>query len=266
MASGKPTNLEHAWKRRGGPLGRFVEGLDKQGVPYLSHSKLASLERCPRCYHRRYILGSEAEETKAMEVGNLFHTAARRFYAGLREGCTPAPAALLTSRDLRTIPAELRPGLRNAVHLLRGHHWAGHEVVSIEVPFFLDLAPELPPVIGIPDLVLRRHNSLVLVDHKTSRTFKDCDPAQLVLYAEHLRREHGHPRIVGVFDEYRLVDDLHTIRKPAFRRTPVCVDPSLLGGLVRRYRTAWRQIARMTADQEPRASPDCWTCSQRQGW
>lgn len=72
--------------------------------------------------------------------------------------------------------------LRNALTLLRDNRWDGYEVVSVEFPFFMDLAPGLPP-----DLVLRRNGSLVLVDHKTSQSFNDLDPAQLVLYAEHLR-------------------------------------------------------------------------------
>jgi len=120
--------------------------------------------------------------------------------------------------------------------------------VSIEVPFFMDLAAGLPPVIGVPDLVLRRHDWLVLVDHKTSRSFNDCDPAQLVLYGEHLRREHAHDRIVGVFDEYRLVRDLSTVRKPAFRRTPVSVDHSLLPALIQRYRKAWLRITEILSE------------------
>lgn len=255
-------SLEQAWKRRAEPLGRFVTRLDTQGVPYLSHSKLLSIERCPRCYYREYIL-CEREEFMAMRLGNLFHAAAKHFYTRFQRGVIARPDMCLTRRAASAIPADSVAELRNSLILLRDHCWEGHEVVSIEMPFFMDLAAGLPPVIGVPDLVLRRHGSLVLVDHKTSRSFHDCDPAQLVLYAEHLRREHGHDRIVGAFDEYRLVGNLGTIRKPAFRRTPVCVHSSLLAPLIQRYRKAWQLITDILSDGEPPASPDCWACAKR---
>lgn len=255
-------SLERSWKRRGGPLGQFVDRLDELGVPYLSHSKLVSVERCPYCYYREYIL-CEREEFPAMRLGNLFHAAAKRFYIAFRSGVIAKPPTLLKQHDANAIPADSVAELRNSLILLRDHCWEGHEVVSIEMPFFMDLAAGLPPVIGVPDLVLRRHGSLVLVDHKTSRSFHDCDPAQLVLYAEHLRREHGHDRIVGAFDEYRLVGNLGTIRKPAFRRTPVCVHSSLLAPLIQRYRKAWQHITDILSDGEPPASPDCWACAKR---
>ena len=45
-------SLQRAWRRQGGPLGRFATRLDRLGIPYLSHSKVVCVERCPRCYHR----------------------------------------------------------------------------------------------------------------------------------------------------------------------------------------------------------------------
>ena len=34
-----------------GGIGRFARGLDRDGVPYLSYSKIASVEFCPYRYH-----------------------------------------------------------------------------------------------------------------------------------------------------------------------------------------------------------------------
>jgi hypothetical protein len=130
----------------------------------------------------------------------------------------------------------------------------------------MDLAAGLPPVIGIPDLVLQRNSSLLVVDHKTSKSFNNLDCDQLVLYAEHLRRLHGTRSIIGVFDEYRLVPDLSTIRKPAFRRTPVSVDRSLLPALVRRYRRVWKEILAIDRDDEPLPASDCWICNSQNSW
>jgi hypothetical protein len=69
-----------------------------------------------------------------------------------------------------------------------------------------------------------------------------------------------------VFDEYRLVRDLSTVRKPAFRRTPVSVDHSLLPALIQRYRKAWLRITKILSEGEPSASPDCWVCGRSSLW
>ena len=105
-----------------------------------------------------------------MRLGSHFHAAAKRFYAQFRRGLIARPATLLKRRDFKVLSGDSVAELRNALVLLRDHCWERHEVVSIEVPFFMDLAAGLPPVIGVPDLVLRRHDWLVLVDHKTSRS------------------------------------------------------------------------------------------------
>lgn len=254
-------SLRRAWKRSGQPLDRFVRQLDRQGLHYLSHSKVACVERCPRCYYREYILGKRMK-SEAMRVGTLFHRAAGQFYSAFQKGTIADPAVLLRRSSVRGVGEDSATRLRNALIVLRDQHWADHQVVSVETPFFMDLAKGLPPVIGIPDLVLKRQDSLVLVDHKTSRKFNDLDPAQLVLYAEHLRREHAHDRIVAVFDEYRLVKDLGTIRKPAFRRTPVSVGGSLVPPLIRRYREALDQMIAIQHDGEPSPSSDCWFCGR----
>ena len=257
--------LCRARDRRKGSFIAFVNRLDRRNVPYLSHSKVSCLERCPRCYYDLYVL-RERQDSTALQVGSLFHLAAKSFYQSFRAHVLPKPAAVLKHGKLKRLPKESQVKLRNAVTLLRDNHWDGHEVVSIEEPFFMDLAVGLPPIIGILDLVLRRNGSLVLVDHKTSKSFNELDPAQLILYAEHLRRQHGTQCVVGVFDEYRLVIDLSTIRKPAFRRTPVSVDRSLLPALIRRYRQAWKQIVAMHRDGEPSGSLDCWVCNKRDFW
>ena len=48
--------------------------------------------------------------------------------------------------------------------------------------------------------------------------------------------------IEGIFDEYRLVPNLETIRKSAFRRTEVRLSKKMLPPLIRRYNAAWEGI------------------------
>ena len=258
-------SLKRAWKRSGSSFVRFVNRLDREGIPYLSPSKLSCVERCPCCYYRQYVLGVN-EVSAAMELGSLFHQAAKNFYAAFRAGRVLKPTQLLNRGKLTALTKESRIKLGNALALLKSNHWEEHEVVSIEEPFFMDLLGSLPPVIGIADLVLQRKGSFIVVDHKTSNTFHELDPVQLILYAEHVRREAATRAIVGVFDEYRLVPNLDSLRKPAFRRTPVSVDRSFLPGLVRRYREAWKRILAINRDGQPPPSPDCWFCNSASRW
>jgi hypothetical protein len=212
--------------------------------------------RCPACYYRRYILG-EKTESQAMLLGTLFHNAAASFY---QENNTPESDNLFSRLSVSELDEDRHGPLRNAITLLCQNRHSDCEVVSIEEPFFLDLAPGLPPIIGIADLVIRNRKSLVVVDHKTGKSFNDHDPAQLVLYAEHVGRIHNTRVNKGFFDEYRLVPNLDRIRKPAFRRTEVRLSKEMLPPLILRYKSAWEKIQGLKKGKPPTAAYDCWFC------
>jgi CRISPR/Cas system-associated exonuclease Cas4 (RecB family) len=248
--------LERAWTQWPRSFPSFIRSLDSEGIPYLSHSRVADYVRCPACYYQRYVLG-EKTESQAMLLGTLFHNAAASFY----KAKSPSEADKLFSRLRVAKLEEDRHGpLRNAIALLCQNRHSDCEVVSIEEPFFLDLAPGLPPIIGIADLIIRKGKLLVVVDHKTGKSFNDHDPSQLVLYAEHVGRLHNARVPVGFFDEYRLVPNLDRIRKPAFRRSEVRLSKKMLPALVRRFKSAWKEIQLMKKGDPPSAAYDCWFC------
>lgn len=250
--------LDRAWSRWKGSFASFMARVDRDATPYLSHSKFSEFQRCPRCYYRRYVLG-ENEESAAMRLGSHFHKAAHMLYTAESQ---TTPRRLLASLNTRTLDSESLKKLHAAITLLCQNRWSdNHAAVSVEEPFFLDLAPDLPPVIGIADLILREGERHLVVDHKTSAKFNELSPDQLVLYAEHVRRSHGVRLVDGFYDEYRLVTNLATIRKPAFRRTPVAVGRNLLSSLIKRYRAAWKEIAVLDKTSEPASAYDCWKCN-----
>jgi len=223
-------SLERSWKRSrrfGKELGDFVKRLDRLQIPYISHSKVTCVETCARCYYKRYVLG-EDEQTGAMLRGTVFHQAAAGLYEAVRRGESvkrPKVADLPLARDLTGSNRQL---LKNGLELLWLHRWEGCDVIAVEEVLFFDLHRRLPPVIGVVDLVLQQNGTMLVVDHKTTTgKLGLMDADQLVLYAEHFRRCHATNSIVGVFDHYRLVQNLGTIRKTAFRRSPVSVDRAL---------------------------------------
>jgi hypothetical protein len=199
-----------------------------------------------------------------MQLGSLFHEAARKFYSS----ATPsAPSGLYEALKTHGLDSDNKSKLCNAITLLAQNRWSEFEVVAVEEPFFLELASDLPPIIGVADLILREGATVTVVDHKTSTKFNDLDSDQLVLYAEHARRRHGARRTRGFFDEYRLVPNLSTIRTPAFRRSPVQVGKTLLSPMIERYREAWDEILDCESGDESAPGYECWTCrNQRFGY
>ena len=256
-------SLQRQWNRWRGAFSTFMETLDKRQVPYLSHSKIATVQRCQKCYYSQYILG-EKLSSDALTTGTLFHRAAATLYNAISSGRRLThPAIGKQLRPKHPNPQD-RQALKNAIKTLRLNAWHGHDVVAVEEPFFMDLAPGLPPVIGVVDLILKQGDSYTVVDHKTSGRFGDPDPDQLVLYAEHVKRSYGVRSCVGAFDEYRLVPDLATVRKAVFRRTPVSVEASRVPELIRNYRCGWKLITKIHRDGGATPSADCWICNSWQ--
>lgn len=256
---GKADALRAKWQRWGRPFPTFMRELDAHEVPYLSHSTVATVERCPRCYFNQYVLG-EQPSSAALTTGLLFHEAAAVFYEARRAGRSLADAVIARQLHPRHGDPDEQPCLDNAVQTLLQNAWDGWEVVAVEELFFLDLAPRLPPVIGIIDLVIRKDGACVVVDHKTSRRFGQPDVGQLELYAVHVRRNHAAASCEGAFDEYRLVPNLQRVRTPVFRRTRLALPPSGLAALVERYRRAWTLMARIRRERQAAPAFDCYYC------
>ena len=77
--------LQRNWRAWTGSFPEFMRQLDQRRTPYLSHSKVATVERCPRCYFQQYILG-EQPSSDALTTGVAFHQAAAAFYEATRAG------------------------------------------------------------------------------------------------------------------------------------------------------------------------------------
>lgn len=67
-----------------GSIGRFTETLDEQGQPYLSYSKLSTLEFCQYRYFLEYVEKVRLRPQPSYFVkGHLFHDAAARVYRSI---------------------------------------------------------------------------------------------------------------------------------------------------------------------------------------
>ena len=90
------------------------------------------------------------------------------------------------------------------------------KVVGIEKPFVYLMEQAIPPVVGVIDLILRRGETLILIDHKTGRDFYQPDILQMAVYFNYLRSTGIKGECEFYYDSYRWVENLTRIRKPAF--------------------------------------------------
>ena len=236
----------------------FIKQMDKADVPYLSFSKIKSVESCEYRYFLEYVKGVRVREPLYLKKGTIFHKAASMAHSQLAKGkLNHKPIERLVDRHFK---GEDNNHLRNAIELLIQNTYTGFEVVATERPFVLSLGRGVPPLIGIIDLLLRRGDSFLVVDHKTGKNFYEQDGLQLHLYREYVRRTFKPKRLFAYFDEYRWVNNLQRIRVPAFRRIRVsCTSKSWSKSLERiwdRYKTI-RYIER-TGKANPGYS--CFAC------
>jgi len=172
----------------------------KQG--HISHSQVSEFLRCPRKYHLHYRLGLEPEFCPSgLLFGSAVHEAIALYHQMRLEGRDASPGELLSAFGERwrreVLPVKLKPResaaslTKVASRLLQFYvsepRCCG-EVVAVEEPFSIRLAPDIPEVWGVIDLVeLSPEGRLVITDFKTAGSRSEPEREQLVLYREALR-------------------------------------------------------------------------------
>ncbi len=243
-----------------GSMQSFMRSLDRERVPYLSYSKINSVEFCPYRYYLEYVAGVRLRpEPSYFAKGRTFHEAADRFYRAMARGAKLEPDAL-EPLIRRHRDEEDQRHLKNAVRLLVENAMTGWEVAAIEEPFVLSLGRRLPPCIGVVDLVLRKGDLVAVIDHKTGRNFGNTDELQMAIYCQHALAKHKARECLTFFDEYRWVNDLGRIRKPAFQRTPAHLNPNAWALTLRRFAAGYQRIRRVEEERNAPGTDECYKC------
>jgi len=113
------------------------------------------------------------------------------------------------------------------------------------------------------DLVLRRNGVYAVIDHKTGRSFGNPDAMQLAVYRQYVQRRHRAKECFAYFDQYRWVNNLDRIRKPAFQRAKARLRSSSWNTAVRRFHHARRKIERIEAGRIGGTRGSCYMCPYR---
>lgn len=238
----------------------FVKSLLKLRVPHISFSSISSVEFCERRYFYEYVAMRRVSPTPEYFVkGTVFHHIASRFY-----NTSSTRTKLVPKSVTRRVKNEASLAhIYNAAQLLVENAWDGWSVVGTELAFVFDMHNDLPPFIGIIDLLLKKGKAYAVIDHKTGKTFNELDKHQLVLYLEHVKRAYQPEKCIAYYDEYRWVNNMERIRKPAFRRTPVKPTKTGYSEALVRAKKAYRRMSKIISIEDTEMNGDCWLCPYR---
>lgn len=171
-------------------------GSDSVGEPHLSHSQVSGFTDCPRRWHYSHVEQAPRERTSiALLLGSALHEAAAQANEAALAGTTcdavasfsSAFDAALTTSPVPVHGQEEASDLRTKGIALAAAYKPPPDIIGVEQPFILTLAPDLPPVTGRIDLIRKDEaGRLILADLKSTATKTLADPAavaaQLGLY------------------------------------------------------------------------------------
>jgi hypothetical protein len=224
---------------------------------------ISSYESCPQKYYLKYIKQIKLRPKPLyFAKGEALHSAARNLYSG---GLAAGKPTSLRKKDLRGIrKTEDIKHIENAFALMTKNRWSDEWlIVDVERPFVMQLHEDLPPFFGIIDLVLRNGNQHVVVDHKTGKAFYELDPIQLVFYREFVRQEYNAQKIDVYYDQYRWVNNLDRVRKPAFIRSKIPIKTNAIRKAMTRAKKAYAGMCNITIPIESEFSEMCYQCQFR---
>lgn len=240
----------------------FVNGLHHSGLTHISFSQVYAFETCPSQYYLRYILGVEITPVPEYFIkGKALHRTIANAYRAQREGREFSEEIIAYD--------EIYPDSKAGNHIyngyltLRQNMLPSDEVIGIEKPFVYLMNDEIPPIVGVIDLILRRGDRLILIDHKTGRDFYQPDILQMAVYQNYLRSTGIEGECEFYYDSYRWVVNLARIRKPAFSRQQMMISQTDAGIQARRLAKGYEGIRILCRGGLPEKIGECFRCAYR---
>lgn len=250
-------------ERLEGDSDRFAEVLRDEGIPHLSFSQITTVESCQYRYYLQYIqMRNPQPVPEYFTKGKLFHQVVASFY---KTNADPQNGA--RNQAFQTIANEYQGEnqrhLENAFSVHLDNCWSDCEIVAVEKPFAMSIDPDLPPCVGVIDLIARKNDTYILVDHKTGHGFYPQDALQMMIYVEYIRRMFGDVNCEFYYDQYRWVNNLARIRKPAFHREKVRLLPNYWRSALPRIRNGYQQIELIRTNNRAARNGECFRCPYR---
>ena len=240
----------------------FVNRLHHSGLSHISFSQVYAFETCPRQYYLRYILGVEITPVPEYFIkGKALHRTIANAYRAQMEG-RDFDEEIISYDEIHP-DSQAGNHLRNGYLTLRQNMLPSDEVIGIEKPFVYLMNDETPPIVGVIDLILRRGDRLILIDHKTGRDFYQPDILQMAVYLNYLRSTGIEGECEFYYDSYRWVENLARIRKPAFSRQQMMISDTDAGIQAKRLADGYEGIRILRQGRLPEKTGECFRCAYR---
>jgi hypothetical protein len=200
----------------------FSEILRAKNIPHISYSQINTIEFCEQEYYLQYVKNLQITPTPVYFVkGKLLHKVIAETYSQLQNKNKIDTFVLQSYIEEANLEEQHQNHIVNATNLAIQNLWDGYEILGIEKPFVLNVENELPPFVGIVDLILQQKNQITIVDHKTGSNFYDKDILQGIVYQWYISKEYKIDGASFYYDNYRWVNNLERIRKPALYREKI---------------------------------------------
>jgi len=204
--------------------------------PHLSVSQISTWLQCPRKYRFQYI--DKVPWTtvpSSLTQGTAIHAALAALSQARLEGDEPTlddlHGAYRVAWAAESKPIDLRDGespealdaMAKALLAVALEQPRAGRVLAVEEPFRIELAPGVPPLVGVIDLIEERGGRAVIVEHKTAaqrftdqRVADDYQPTAYALAA----LEMGLPGVKFIEDVEVRFNVLLKLKKPAIDERP----------------------------------------------
>ena len=241
----------------------FLLSMKDAGLPSLSFSKVSAVESCQYRFYLQYSLHLEPDPIPDYFIkGKLLHTVIAHTY---QKYSNHVAIDLDEHFELisQTYSGENQTHLMNAARIHLENLWNEVEVVGIETPFAMLICTDLPPVIGVIDLILRKGERYLVIDHKSGRDFYPPDELQMAIYRQYIHHQFEVEKCEFFYEHYRWVKNLHRIRKPAFLRSAVNLPLNGWHASLDRIRRAYGLMQRIRERNDAQKNGDCYRCPYR---
>jgi ATP-dependent exoDNAse (exonuclease V) beta subunit len=243
---------------------KFGQTLRKKKIAHLSFSQVAAVEFCQQRYFLNYIQAVQLDpEPNYFIKGKLLHQFIASSYLKIANARKIDPSSYSKIIN-RYYEDPHRRHLENAVQVHLENLWQGYQIIGVEEPFVIVVDKKLPPLVGVIDLLMKKDNCLIIVDHKTGNNFYPPDELQMAIYYRFIKQMFPKKKIKIYYDHYRWVNNLNRIRKPALMRTEVVLPSSYWKDALVRIRDGYRIMETIKEEKWAKRQGECFRCPFRQ--
>jgi hypothetical protein len=243
---------------------RFWQTLRRNNIPHLSFSQVAAVNYCHQKYYLNYVKRVKLKPVPNYFIkGNLMHQFIASSYKRIANEQKINPSTYLIAIH-RVYRNEHRIHLENAVQVHLSNIWQDHEILGVEQPFVFMVDRKLPPLVGVIDLLLKKDNHVIIVDHKTGSDFYKPDKLQMAIYHQFARKKFPRKEIDIYYDQYRWVNNLQRIRKPPIQRTKIHLPDSSWETALGKIHTGYKAMKDIRENDYGKRNGECFRCPFRE--